>query len=419
MILLSSRTNYEAFQYLSIFNPDFTFNLCITPSLDGLTRLALQYVTPVYILLLLSLALLITRIIARSKRLSKYASKHSFLQALWLLFLITYINIANTTFELLHCRVVGPENGVQEFVLAHDASIVCYQGVHLPFAIIGIVLASFLVLPFPWYVLALICFPKLKPITDVYCSPYKDNRRWWVWWSLKRRIFLVLLGIFVQDFVYRHFTLLLAFALILAVFELTWPYQTQFDNYFGCFVSWMTLIVAIVTLPSIYIYVDPHRIVSAILVLATIVLGFSLLVVEIVLRFKGKSLGIVLRDCMWPRFVEMKEYVVRKIKSVRNSNELELEESTSSSIIPSVSTIDATAYREPLLDSSYYAWEGGSSSKSVSVKRGNKRKGKSTMSHQHLMKQSPNARTRPTVSVIAPDRTSGYSDSGFATAHTE
>ena len=419
MILLSSRTDYEAFQYLSFFNPDFTFNLCITPSLDGLARLALQYVTPVYILLLLSLALLITRIIARSKRLSKYASRHSFLQALWLLFLITYINIANTTFELLHCRFVGPENGVQELVLVHDASIVCHQGVHLPFAIIAIVLASFFVLPFPWYVLALMCFPKLKPITDVYCSPYKDNRRWWVWWSLKRRIFLVLLGIFVQDFVYRHFTLLLAFALILAVFELTWPYQTQFDNYFGCFVSWMTLIVGIVTLPSIYLYVDPHRIVSAILVLATIVLGFCLLMVEIVLRFKGKSVGAVLKDCMRPRFMGIKEYVIGKVKSVRrSSNELELEESTSSSIIPRVSTVDATGYREPLLDSSYFG-EGDSSFKSVSVKQGNKRKGKSTMNHQHSMTQSPNTRIRPTVSVISPDRTSGYLDSGFAAAHTE
>ena len=181
----------------------------------------------------------------------------------------------------------------------------------------------------------------------------------------------------------------------------------------------MTLVIGIITLPSIYLYVDPHRIVSAILVLATIVLGFSLLVVEIVLRFKGKSLGIVLRNCMRPRLVEMKEYVARKVKSVRrSSSELELEESTSSSIIPTVNTIDATAYREPLLDSSYFG-EGGSSFKSVSVERGNKRKGKSTINHRHSMTQPPNARVRPTVSVICPDRTSGYSDIGYAAVHTE
>ena len=128
MILLSSRTNYEAFQYLFFFNPDFTFNLCITSSLDGLTRLALQYVTPVYILSLLGLVLLIARI----KYISKYVGKRSFLQALWSLFLITYINIANTTIELLHCKYVGPENGVHQVILVHDASVVCYQGVHLP-----------------------------------------------------------------------------------------------------------------------------------------------------------------------------------------------------------------------------------------------------------------------------------------------
>ena len=71
MILLSSRTDYEAFQYLSFFNPNFTFNLCITSSLNGLTRLALQYVTPVYILSLLGLVLLIARI----KYISKYVGK--------------------------------------------------------------------------------------------------------------------------------------------------------------------------------------------------------------------------------------------------------------------------------------------------------------------------------------------------------
>ena len=416
MILLSSRTDYEAFQYLSFFNPDFTFDLCITPSLDGLTRLVLQYVTPIYILLLLSLALLITHIIARSRRISKYTSKRSFLQALWLLFLITYINIANTTFELLHCKIVGPLNGIQSLVLAQDASVVCYQGVHLPYAIIAIILASLFVLPFPWYVLVLMCFPKLKPITDVYCSPYKDNRRSWVWWSLKRRIFLVLLGVFVQDYVYRHFSLLLAFALILAVFELTWPYQTQFDNYFGCFVSWMTLVVAIVTLPSIYLYVDPYRIVSAILVLATIVFGFCLLIAETILRFKGKSVGVVLRDCMRPRLVEIREYVVGKFRSVgQSSNALELEDSTSSSIIPRVSTIDATGYREPLLDSSYF----GEEENSTSVERGSKKKGKRTTKHQQSMTQSSNARIHPTTSVISPDRSSKYSDSGFAAVHSE
>ena len=336
MILLSSRTDYEAFQYLSFFNPDFTFNLCITSSLDGLTRLALQYVTPVYILSLLSLVLLIARI----KYISKYVGKRSFLQALWLLFLITCINIANTTFELLHCKYIGPENGVHQFVLVHDASVVCYQGVHLPFAIIAILLAVFFVLPFPWYSLILMCFPKLKPITDVYCSLYKDHWRSWVWWSLMRRILLVLLGVFMQDFVYRHFSLLLAFAFILAVFELTWPYQTQFDNYFGCFISWMTLIVGIVTLPSIYLYVDPIRVVSALLVLFTILLGFCLLLLEIYLRlFRGTTISKAFKETMWPDLKIIKEYAVSKFRNMRGrSGAQELVESTSSSIVPRSST---------------------------------------------------------------------------------
>ena len=56
----------------------------------------------------------------------------------------------------------------------------------------------------------------------------------------------------------------------------TWPYQTQFDNYFGCFISWMMLIVGI---QCSYATVD-IRVVSALLVISTILLGFCLLMVQ-------------------------------------------------------------------------------------------------------------------------------------------
>ena len=32
------------------------------------------------------------------------------------------------------------------------------------------------------------------------------------------------------------------------------PIRLTFGNYFGCFISWMMLIVGIVTLPSIYVW---------------------------------------------------------------------------------------------------------------------------------------------------------------------
>ena len=232
-----------------------------------------------------------------------------------------------------------------------------------------------------------------------------------------RRILLVLLGVFVQDFVYRHFSLLLAFAFILAVFELTWPYQTQIDNYFGCFISWMTLIVGIVTLPSIYLYVDPIRVVSALLVIATIFLGFCLLLLEIFLRlFRGTTVSKAFRETMWPELTNFKQHTMNKLRNMRGRSDVqELEESTSSSIVPRSSTVDATAYREPLLDSCFGA---DASINSMSSDRGNKRKTK-TSKTQRPTSPSNGSRYRPTTSIISPDRTTGYSDSGFATTYND
>ena len=181
-LLLEERSEYNSFKYLAFFNPNFTFDLCITPTLDNLSKVILQYATPVYILLLMAVILLLTCI----KRVSRMTGNHSILQGLWLLFLICYFNIASATYEILYCAKVGPE-GMQQYVLIHDASVQCYTGLHLPFAIIAWVLVILFVLPLPVYLWIMNRLPKLKPISDVYSSHYKDRYRWWISMSLARR----------------------------------------------------------------------------------------------------------------------------------------------------------------------------------------------------------------------------------------
>ena len=108
LILLSGRTDYAIFTYyLPFFNPDFTFNLCISPEFTAYGRLLLQLVTPSYILLLLVIVIVLTRY----TRLSKLLGKHSFLQGLWLLFIVSYFNISNSALELLHCRATSSTQG--------------------------------------------------------------------------------------------------------------------------------------------------------------------------------------------------------------------------------------------------------------------------------------------------------------------
>ena len=258
---------------LAFFNPDFTFNQCITPTLTALNRLLLQYVTPLYILFLLMVVLALTSV----KGLSKILGRHSFLQALWLLFMISYFNIANTTFAIIHCTAVGPSN---ELVLVEDPSVVCYTGTHLAWSIVAIIVAIIFVVPFPLYVIILYHIPKYKPITDVYTSVYMDQRRWWVCIDLGRRLLLVLLGVFVQDTTGRNFALLMGLLVILLVQVMTWPYKSTVDNWFALFVTWMLLVITCVTQPNLYLIVDPGRYTSWTLTAFVLLVGGCLLALQ-------------------------------------------------------------------------------------------------------------------------------------------
>ena len=332
------------FQYLAFFNPDFTFNLCLSPDLAALGRLGLQYATPLYILSLLLLLLLLTRV--KVRWLSQRLGRHSFLKSLWFLILISYLNIAHTTFELLHCRMIGPSNGERRQVLDHDASITCYQGGHLAAATFAILSAIFLVLPFPFYVAVLLYFPRFKPFTDVYTFMYRDWRRLWVSWSLGRRLLLVLLGVFVTDFTYRHFSLLLGLLGILMVDVATWPYRSHTDNLFAILLSWLLVVIATLTQPDLYVYVDPHRGPSGALVLAGVLGSAALVVVERMLWRRGDTV-----DGVVGRFVgKWKE--ARQGLWGRLTRKEEPEDLTKGHINPDItaSSVTMPRYRESLLE---------------------------------------------------------------------
>lgn len=294
--------------------------------------------------------LLLTRIKVRF--LSKLLGKHSFVKSLWFLILISYLNIAHTTLELLHCRRIGPSDGEQRLVLEHDASITCYEGAHLPAAIFAIFTAVTLVLPFPIYVAVLLYFPRFKPFTDVYTFMYRDRHRLWVAWSLARRLLLVLLGVFVTDFAYRHFSLLLGMVLIMVVGVATWPYQYATDNHFAFLVSWVLVVVAVLTQPDLYLYVDPSRGPSGALVLAIIMLGVVLAVVERVLWRKKQTVDSVamktVAKCLrWGGVV--RERLAGLLPGRRGKKELP-ESPVGSSNTITITTTELPRYRESLLE---------------------------------------------------------------------
>ena len=357
-LLLVGRNNYEVFNFLAFFHPNFTFNLCITADLDNFTKLVLQYVTPVYILLLMAS----TFFLSYFKRISRFLGKHSILQGIWLLFLISYLNIAMATFEMLYCRNVGPLglNGVKfdrMNVLTHDPSVQCYRGLHLPFAIIAWVLLLTFIIPLPFYTIIATRIPKLKPLSDVYCSFYRDNRRWWIFLSLARRLLLVIVAVIIHETTSRHFGLLVCIAVILVVSVVTWPYKTKVENFFVLFTSWMLLLVAIITQPNSYFNSDPGQAISLTLVILTIFIGIFLIVCEIYLRWvKKKSIGEFYKESLRPKLSNSKFIRQLIFQMSQNDNHHEIN-------ITKQQTVDVTSYREPLLDSQFILVEQASTRK--------------------------------------------------------
>ena len=349
---MSNRIGYRSFQALGIFNLDFTFDVCITSDFNALQRLVLQYITPLYIMILLSGVVCLTKV----KGVSKYLGAHSYLQAMWLIVLVSYLTIANSSFEILHCRFIGPADD-SRLVLAYDAAIRCWSGQHLPWAILAVCLVVFVILPFPIYVGVAIRISKLKPITDVYTSVYNDSNRYWVVYTIIRRLIFVIIGVFAQNFIYRHLYLLLSVLISLLVVIYTWPYRSKFDNYFAGSMLMALVLFMIVTMPTLYTVTDPLRFVSWFIVAVFLVVSIYTLILEFILTVYSRRRKIeritidkLYTDIFRPRVVNGLKRFWMVLWSKKVPNTYELEESTTVTY-SSHKSANFSSYREPLLDS--------------------------------------------------------------------
>ena len=261
--------DYRGVQYLSVLTLDYSFNLCFTSDFDAFDRIFFKFATPFYILLLL----IIIIILSSFKPFSRYFGRHSYLQAIWLIILISYVDISEATLELLHCRKVGVED--DRLALYADSNIPCYRGKHLPAAIFATLFFISVIMLFPLYVWLARFWYKFKPVTDVYCSVYKDNRRWWVVISLCRRLVIVILAVFVADYIYRHLAITILASFLVIIDGVIWPYPNDIDNlvHVGC--TSIFFLLCVFTYPVLNRTIDPLFIVSWILIVIAIFITLS------------------------------------------------------------------------------------------------------------------------------------------------
>ena len=343
-MLLDTREDYKNVQHLSVFTLDYSFNLCFTSDFDAFDRIFFQFATPFYVLLLLVIIIMLSFL----RPFSKYFGRHSYLQAIWLIILISYVDISQATLELLHCRTVGVKD--HYLALYDDSNIPCYRGKHLPAAFFAITFSALVIAPFPIYVLLLPYWHKAKPITDVYSCVYKDDRRWCVAIGLFKRLVIVILGVFIADYVYRHLAITILASFLVIIDGGLWPYPKLVDNFvqFSCTSGFF--LVCVFPYPVLNRTIDPHFIISWVLI--TLVMSITLCRLAYLLRDKGlKLIHICCGNRLKMKYLSSIKSMVTswKITSTQASNEILISNTESGNL----TVQNYNYFREPLLEDSF------------------------------------------------------------------
>ena len=182
------------------FNIDWSFGMCLTKDLNALHRLAWAYLAPAY---LLSMVLL-SYWLSRFYRFHRIFCRSTCIKMFWQFILLSFSSLASTSFQLLKCVHLYPEESFNRFSLsdwrfADDASYECFKSDHLPWGIVAAVIVAVFCIPLPLSLPFLRRYHLLVPFSDIYSSLYKDNRRWWCAVDLLRRLLLATIYTFVDN----------------------------------------------------------------------------------------------------------------------------------------------------------------------------------------------------------------------------
>ena len=165
--------------------------VCVKESLSPSHGRLLLTLQPIVFFFLVLIVWLIARFEHCSKLMSLLQKRRSLVHVLWLFIVYSYLSLAFTSLAFLTCVQVGTR-----WVLAIDGSVECFQGNHIPYAVISLLTFAFVVIPPPFLCgMRRVQFsPRFKELMDEATDIYEDNHRWYVSVNLFRRLGIVLLG---------------------------------------------------------------------------------------------------------------------------------------------------------------------------------------------------------------------------------
>eukprot|EP00112_Aurelia_sp_Birch-Aquarium-sp1_P010058 Seg2167.4 transcript_id=Seg2167.4/GoldUCD/mRNA.D3Y31 product="hypothetical protein" protein_id=Seg2167.4/GoldUCD/D3Y31 len=205
--------------------------VCLWDGMTDIHKLALNYITPVYIILCTCLIGFIS-FHCRSCPFNKQTT----LRALALLSIFSYADFTRITFELLHSVDV---RGKKVLYLQGDVGFFSLE--HAPYAICALLMLVVVVLLFPlvliffhWF-LAKPKLVKLKGIVDSFQEPFKEGYERWAAFYLIARCVLLVLAVFLDEGTVKDTLLAICCEVILIIFLVMKPYENDMMNYFDIF----------------------------------------------------------------------------------------------------------------------------------------------------------------------------------------
>ena len=197
----------ESITFLSVFiawlNLDFGVETCFYEGMDAYSEAWLQFVFPVYILVLVGLMIVVSRF---SRRFANMLGNNP-VSVLATLILLSYTKILRTLITALYITYLEYPTYSQS-VWLYDANVDYLVGKHIPLFIVAVLVFLFLFLPYTLLLLFgqwlqaishLRLFSwvnRLKPFMDSYHAPYKAKHRYWPGLLLVIRFVLLLVFAF-------------------------------------------------------------------------------------------------------------------------------------------------------------------------------------------------------------------------------
>ncbi len=192
----------NASNVLSVFiawlNLDFGFKMCFFDGMTAYAQVWLQFAFPIYIWILISLIIFISRY---STTVSKLIG-HNPIAVLATLLLMSYTKILKIIVEVYSSVELDYPDEKRVLVWLKDANVPYLQSRHLALTVVTTLILVFLFLPYTLFLLLgyklyrfsgrkyFRWFNRLKPLLDSYYAPYKKNTRYWTGFLLLVRCVL-------------------------------------------------------------------------------------------------------------------------------------------------------------------------------------------------------------------------------------